>query len=300
MSAASRTCLLINPAAGRGRAARLAPTVVRAFGVHGVTDVRLTREADDERRVVGEALGDGCETIAVFGGDGTWSKVADAVLHAGAPCRLALVAGGTGNDFAKSLGAPAARFAEMARLAVEGPELAVDVGLVNGERHFLNVIGFGFDAAVVAACALSVETSVLSYARAAMGQLFGYRGTPMGVDRPGGAALDPHLIIAIANGRHYGGAFRIAPQARLDDGLLDAVVIRDASPLQRLQLFAAAIGGRHIRRPEVEVTTAARFNLAFDVPPTYQLDGELREAPASALTIECLPRALRVVTAGTA
>jgi YegS/Rv2252/BmrU family lipid kinase len=285
--------LLVNPAAGRGRAARLLPEVQAAFAHVGVRDVRLTASAGDEQRLVEEALHDGCTTIAVLGGDGTWSKVAAALAAADGSCRLALLNGGTGNDFTKSLPIPATDARAMAALAVDGPDRRVDMGRIDG-KLFLNVAGFGFDAAVLDAMAAAPWLGgEIGYAGAALRQLFGYPGVEIDADATGARRT---LLFAIANGRSFGGAFRIAPHADVGDGLLDAIAIADASPLRRLPLFAAAMRGAHLALAGVMERRARRFTLAFGAPPLYQADGELRRASSAVVDAECVPGAIRVVT----
>ena len=93
------------------------------------------------------------------------------------------------------------------------------------------------------------------------------------------------------------GAFRIAPNASVTDGLLDAISIAvGVSPLRRLALFAGAARGTHINQPEVASERAARFTLDFAQPPAFETDGEYNRASSTRVEICCVPRALRVVT----
>lgn len=214
-------------------------------------------------------------------------------MHSGTDCRLALVAAGTGNDFAKSIAVPARDYEATARLAVDGPDRRVDVGQVE-HRHFLNCVGFGFDVAVLEAAAnVRWLKGTLLYAYAALGQLLRYRG----IELAGGddAVAARRLLFVIANGRWFGGAFQIAPHASCEDGLLDAVAVADSSPLGRIQLFFNALRGSHIRLPAVEMRQARSFSLAFGSPPAYEVDGEYCQAGETALDIVCLPGALRIV-----
>jgi len=277
------------------------PQIRDAFAAYGTTAIDITTSAGDERSLARRALDAGCRTLVAVGGDGTWSNVAGAILESGADCRLALLAAGTGNDFAKTVGAPARDVTATARLAVEGPDATVDVGRIEN-RHFLNIAGFGFDIAVLEDCArITWLRGDGVYLVSALRQLFGYRGIEIDVDSPRGRRGNSrHLMLIVANAKHFGGSFHIAPQADLTDGRLDAVSILDAPPLGRLGLFVAATRGTHLSRSRVISEQAERFTLRFPAPPAYETDGEYRRAATAELEITCVPRALRVVVAAPA
>jgi diacylglycerol kinase (ATP) len=298
---ADRVCVIVNPAAGRGRGARALEGVRAAFAAVGVTDVRLTEAKEGERALATRAINEGATTLVAVGGDGTWSNVANAVLAAGAgdAVRVALVAAGTGNDFAKTVGAPASDFAATARLVAEGADTRVDVGRVE-DHFFLNITGFGFDIAVLEDIAnIPVLKGDAVYLVSALRQLVGYGGVDIDITSPikrRGAMR--HLMLIIANARNFGGAFRIAPDASLTDGALDAISIHDASALRRMKLFGAAVRGTHVAHDEVVTEQAASFIVHFATPPAYETDGEYRKARTADLEIACVPGALRIVTAG--
>jgi diacylglycerol kinase (ATP) len=294
---AHRVCVIANPAAGRGRGSRILPRVRAAFAAHGVTEVRLTTGAGQERELATRAIAEGFDTLVALGGDGTWGNVANAILSSGADVRLAMLAGGTGCDFAKTAGAPATDVGATARLAVEGPDTRVDVGRIE-DRYFLNVSGFGFDIAVLEDISrIPLLRGNAVYLVSALRQILGYRG--IDIELASAAAsrgTARHLMLIVANARHFGGTFQIAPAASLTDGLLDAVSIHDASAARRLSLFGAAVKGRHVAAPEVAVEQSSRFTLRFAAPPAYETDGEYNRARSAELEIACVPRALRVVT----
>ena len=296
MSPTDRVCVIVNPAAGRGRGARALPAVRAAFAAAGITDLRESTAREGEALIAAQAIAEGCTTLVAVGGDGTWSNVANAIVHAGADTRLALIAAGTGNDFAKSTGAPARDPIATARLVVAGAEKRVDVGRIE-ERHFLNIVGFGFDVAVLES--LTRRTWLRGealYLWSALRMLGAYRGSTIDVRSPVRARGDvEHLILVIANARNFGGAFRIAPKASLTDGQLDAVAIRDASPLRRVRLFGAVVRGTHGHLPDVDVERSPSFTVRFPSPPAYEVDGEYRRAVSSTLEITSVPRALRLV-----
>ncbi len=103
------------------------------------------------------------------------------------------------------------------------------------------------------------------------------------------------LTIVIANGQWFGGAFRIAPEATLDDGVLDVVAIGDASPFRRARLFGAAPWGRHVHAPEVRYARTRHLTLRFPARPWYQADGELYQAEGTMVAIDVRPRRLHVI-----
>ncbi len=292
-----RVTVIVNPAAGRGRGAQVLGETRAAFAQVGVRDVRLTTGPRQETLLARQALDEGATTLVAVGGDGTWSNVAHAILESGADCRLALLAAGTGNDFAKTVGAPARDVAATARLATSGPDQRVDVGRIEG-RTFLNVSGFGFDIAVLEDVGKIpwLKGSAL-YLYSALRQILRYGGISIDIASPARSRGDArHLMLIVANARCFGGSFQIAPQASLVDGKLDAIAILDAPPLGRLKLLGAAGKGTHVTMPGVVTEQAASFRLRFHEPPGYETDGEYHLASSDELEIRCMPAALRVVT----
>ena len=290
-----RVCVIVNPASRRGHGAQRLPLVRKEFAAVGVHDVRTTVAPRDEIALARQAIAEGVTTIVACGGDGTISNVANAIVASGADVRLALIAAGTGNDSYKTVGAPALDIAKTAKLAVEGGDVRVDVGQIE-DKYFLNVTGFGFDMAVLE----DIQTirwlkGPALYNYSALRQLMFYRGVGIDIATNGHRRSAHHLMLIIANARHFGGTFKIAPQASLTDGLLDAVSFHDATPLTRLSLFGAAIAGTHAKRPQVKVEQGDRFTLRFESPPPYETDGEYNVARSSTVVVKCVPGALRVV-----
>ena len=294
-----KVCVIVNPASGRGSGARALPAIRAAFAAVGVSEIRLTSIKGDEAVQARRSLDDGFDTIVACGGDGTWGNVANAIIAAGAgrQARLTLLATGTGNDFAKTVGAPARDFAATARLAVDGADIPVDVGRVEN-KHFLNVTGFGFDIAVLEDIErISWLKGDMLYLYSALRQLVSYGGIDVGITSAR-QRRDPrrHLMLIVANARNFGGSFKIAPAASVTDGMLDAISIHDAAPLARMRLFAAATKGTHVLAHGVLVEQAPSFTLKFAVPPAFETDGEYNRAKGVVVQIDCIPHALRVVT----
>jgi len=290
--------VVVNPASGKGRGARLAEPVLAAL--EKATGRRpghaLSARAGDEIGVARDAIAQGHRRLVAVGGDGTWSNVANAILRSGQEVALGLVAGGTGCDLAKSLGIPAQDPEKAAGVAAAGHTRRIDVGTVES-RHFLNVLGFGFDIAVIEDSwkVRWLRGSPL-YLYCALRQLYRFPGFAVEMTTDGEAARrQDMLMLVIANARVFGGGFQIAPAADLGDGQLDAVAFANMPVRRRLPIMVSLLRGTHAAAPEVRTGRAASFRLRFDGPPAYETDGEWNRAASSELAVGTRPAALRVL-----
>jgi diacylglycerol kinase (ATP) len=292
-----RIFVIVNPRAGKGRGARLVRPVVSALAAQGAeVEHALTTKPGEESDLAQRALALGFRTLVAVGGDGTWSHVGNAILHSGQPAALGLVAGGTGCDLAKSLGIPAQDPVAAANVVLAGHTRRIDVGRI-GTRYFLNIAGFGYDVAVLEdSWKVSWLQGAPVYIYCALRQIRNYPGFYVDVQAEGQTSGRQQLLMLIvANARFFGGAFRIAPDAQLDDGRLDAVSFANVPSLARLTLMQRLIQGTHIGATGVGLTRARNFKLCFDEPPAFETDGEWNRAPSRELQIETLPGALSVL-----
>jgi diacylglycerol kinase (ATP) len=289
--------VLFNPAAGYGRARKLIPTYERLLQRYvGDFDHGVSSHAGGEIELADKALSDGYESIVVVGGDGTWGIVADRIVRSRRKdVTLGLLPAGTGNDFGKSLGVRADVIENVIRGMADGRRRTIDVGRV-GERYFLNVVGFGFDIAVIDDSAdMPLLHGDLRYQFCALRQLFKFPGLPISISA--GPTTSPprhHLMLTISNGNYFGGSFHIAPNASLSDGKLDAVSIYDGGPLMRMAVFVRVAKGKHEAHDKVSVRQARAFELVFDAPVRYEVDGEVYTLDGSSINVEAVPDALSV------
>ena len=270
--------------------------VREAFPKSAEHRVTLTCASQNERQLAEDAIHDGFSTIVCVGGDGTCGNVANAIIRARSDTRLAVIPAGTGNDFARTLGVESASPAKIAELVRSQSSTKMDVGRID-DVYFLNSCGFGFDVAVVEGLARARWIGKnFVYVYSALREIIGYKGIDLSVRSSSAeGAKNLHLLVVIANGSRFGGGLVIAPDATVTDGMLDAVMIRDANIGRRLRMFAAASSGAHLRFGEVTVERAQSFVLAFEKPPVFEADGELYAAQTREVTVDCLPRALNVV-----
>lgn len=287
--------VVCNPVAGSGRGGRLLEPLLAALRAGGDVAHATSAGPGDETRLAREAIQAGHEAIVALGGDGTWSNVAAALLAAERPVVLGLVPGGTGSDLAKTLGIPPDVEA-CARIVREGHTRHIDVGRIE-DRHFLNIAGFGYDVAVLED---SWRVKWLSgppvYVYCAVRQLASYLGFELELE------LEPEpprqrrlLMLIVANGRVFGGSFRIAPAADPGDGLLDVMAFENVGLFRRMGLMWGLLRGTHERSAGVVASRTSRLRLRFGSPPAYEVDGEWHRAASAELEIRVLPRALKVL-----
>ena len=289
--------VIVNPAAGRGRSLRRLEVFRDRIAGDEIAGTLHTRERGDEERLAHLALEDGATVIVAVGGDGTCSGIANAILRARSKCRLAVLASGTGNDFAKTIGADNQTPEELAASISRSTGSEIDVGVVDG-RYFVNSCGFGFDASVLDATQrVRFLKGDAVYIYSALRQLLTYRGMRISGDSRFTSDAPVRLMLTVSNGPYLGGAFHIAPNASVVDGQLDVGFIDNTGVLGRLRIFAGALRGRHLGLPAVSTSRVRSMTLGFSERPMMEVDGELRRASSTTVTIECLPRALSVVVA---
>lgn len=292
-----RVAVIVNPAAGRGRGAKMLPELTRVYGELGVNDIRVTRYQGDEADITNAAIEDGATTLVVVGGDGTTGNIANTILNSGKDVRLAVQPAGTGNDFAKILGTARAGLREVAEAAVTEGDTRADVGKIE-DRFFLNCVGFGFDVAVLEKIGQNTWLRGNAvYLVTALQQLLDFKGVELSIRSSASQRTNElNMILVIANSPHFGGMFRIAPGASVTDGMLDAVAIRDLPFFRRTSILAAVAQGRHAQFEECRMERADSFEISFAAPPHYETDGELCQARSSSLTVSCMKGALRIVS----
>ncbi|MDX6671843.1 MAG: hypothetical protein QOI91_2206 [Solirubrobacteraceae bacterium] len=283
--------LIVNPNAGGGRAAEVLPAVEDALRGHGF-EVRTTttRDLDHACELAGAAVRGG-ELAVTLGGDGLVGCVAGQL--AGGDGVLGVLPGGRGNDFARVLGMPLEPVEACATLA-RAVEKTIDVGDVDG-KPFIGIASFGFDSV---ANKIANETKLIKgdlvYLYAALRALATWKPARFTLDLDGGERLEfSGYSVACANSRAYGGGMFVAPDAELDDGLLDVVMTGHHSRRRALKDLPKVFKGEHVHLPTVKVVRAASVRVDADRPFTIYADGDpIAELPA---TVSLRHRALRVL-----
>lgn len=274
----------------------------------------VTTEPGEESLLAEEALAShSFDLIVAVGGDGTWSNVADRIVSAGREdVAFGLLAAGTGNDFGRNFGLSGRPPEFTVRTLAKGRVRRVDVGRVvtRGSpvgaqaqvlgpaegRHFLNVVGFGFDVAVIEdTVGGRLLRGPLLYKVTALKNLFSFPGVDLELTSDEPTVDGEQLMLTISNAPFFGGGVPIAPAAELSDGLLDACAIGNPSLFTRIRLFQMTEKGRHVLSPIVHTRRSGQFRVSFAEPPKYEVDGEVWQAEESDVVVEVVPRALRIV-----
>lgn len=288
--------LIVNPHSGRGTATRVAGTVADTLraAVPGL-QATVTDDAEGTSRLAALAAQRGDEVLAVLGGDGTAHLAAQAV--AGTGTALAVLPSGTGNDLAAALGIPAdpvGAARHVSEALRSGQRRRIDLGRVEGAACFTTVLCTGFDAAVNArANAMRWPSGPRRYDLAVIAELAALTPRQVRVTTGDKDLELEATLVAVGNGPCYGGGLRICPDAKLDDGLLDVIVIAAVSRRRLLRVFPRLRVGGHIDEPEVTLLRADSVRLLGDPGWPVYADGE----PQGSLpvTVRCEPGALTVV-----
>lgn len=297
-TATDHIALLVNPTSGLGRGAKLGRAVqadLEASGVkvEDVSGADAAAARDNARRAVER----GVQALVVVGGDGMVHLGANVV--AGTDVPLGIVAAGTGNDIARALALPIHDAPAAANVVRRGAPRVIDAARhvaddgASGAGWFVGVLGAGFDAKVnERANAWRWPKGKMRYNLAIVRELPVFKPLPYRLELDGEPVEANAMLVAVGNGPSYGGGMQVCPDAELDDGLLDVMIVDKISIPEFLKVFPKVYSGAHKDHPAVTIRRAKRVRLQTPGIVSYA-DGE-RYAPLP-MTCEVVPGALRVL-----
>jgi len=242
-------------------------------------EINVTAKRGGAIQATRTALRKGCEVIVAAGGDGTLNEVVNGLGEDNKKTVLGLIPLGTGNDFARTLALPV-EIDEAIELLATGHTRAVDLVRVTSDqvRYFLNVSTGGFSGVVDEKLTLEMKKTwgPLAYLRgaaAALPELRAYQ-TTVSLDNDNALTLKLYDVV-IANGRYVGSGTQVAPDASIDDGLLDIVLIPECSPGELAVIAARLAFGNHLSSSSIVFRRAARVVVNSRPPMSFNVDGEL-------------------------
>ena len=292
-----RVAVILNPIAGvrnsierTRRRAEHASDLLLAAGAD--PEILITAHAGHARELAAGAVERGARLVVAWGGDGTVNEVATALAFG--PVPLGVIPAGSGNGLARHFELPANPRSAITRL-LSGTDRLIDVGELNG-RLFVNVAGIGFDAQVAARFAALHRSrrGLLRYAVIVFDELRQYRSAGYRIACDGSSPVSHQaFLISFANGRQWGNGAIIAPDAAIDDGFLDVVVVSAQTRTTILRALPRLFSGTVDRAAGVEIRRVQIAEVAGDGPLVCHVDGESIECGGQA-EVRIRPKALRV------
>ena len=293
-----KTCVILNPAAG---SAENTEALRGKFERFASCEIETTAQAGEAQRFAHRAVAEGCDLIISAGGDGTLNEVVNGIAEQNSKCRVGIVPLGTGNDFARSIGLPG-KVDESLDIIAQGDTKPIDLVRVISDqvRYFVNVSAGGFSGAVDEKLTTEIKKSwgPLAYLRgaaAALPQLRAYKTTIV-FDDAETIAMNLYNVI-IANGRYVAGGIPVAPEAIINDGVVDVFLIPE-KPVAELAVLAGQILlGKHVGNEAIVYRRAAKVAVNSKPGMWFNVDGELvGNEPA---LFEVMPGAIQFIVGKT-
>ena len=266
--------VIVNPAAGHGAGRRYLDTLRGLGHEFGLTlTFKLTEFAGHATRLARDAVKEGVERLVVVGGDGTVGEAVNGLANSS--LAMGIVAVGTGNDLARSLGLPIHQPARALQIAGTGTRMKMDLGLV-GERYFASVLGVGFPAAVaVEANRIRKIRGSAVFLVAMYKALFRMKAFPMKVRMDDGCIESRLTSVVIQNTPYTGGGLLIAPEASLDDGRLDVIAVDDIGRMRLMLNLPKLYLGHHVTHRNFTLTQSERVQIDTEEKLPAMCDGDL-------------------------
>jgi YegS/Rv2252/BmrU family lipid kinase len=289
--------VIVNPISGTGgrpgNGAQRVALARQALENHGLpASVFVTERGRHACEIARMAVTQRASLVIAWGGDGTVNEVASELAFHDVP--LGVIPSGSGNGLARELGIPMDPDAAF-RVALAGRDVVIDAGELDG-RLFFNIAGIGLDARVAHEFAANglVKRGFGRYLQIAARELLSFTADEHTISADGATvARTRALLVAIANGRQYGNGALIAPSARLDDGLLDLVIVADRPVVETLLEVPMLFAGKVARLRGITMRCVTEVEVTSGRPVIYHIDGEPFVGGAS-VKARIRPRALRV------
>jgi YegS/Rv2252/BmrU family lipid kinase len=300
---AARRLIIVNPISASGRTARTWPAVQDALAAAGGEfDVAFTERHRHAIELAQQAAASGYSDIVAVGGDGTVQQVVTGIVRAGkaAEVTLAVIPGGTGSDLTRMLGWRRG-LADTVQRVLAGPPAWIDLGRLTSTTatgpetaYFANVLGLGFAGAVIERVERSSKAlgGTIPYLTSLVTTLFTYRNLSVRVVLDGQVLEQVANAVVVANGRYFGGGMFVAPDASLEDGLFDVIIVGDMGKLELLANTPRLYKGTHLSHPKVSHYRAREVIVEAQGRFVAQADGELWGIAPVAVSI--VPQALHL------
>jgi diacylglycerol kinase (ATP) len=305
MSMPRKVKIILNPMADMGNAWRVARDLRSITEQHGGVDWSGTVYPGHAIELAKQAGEQGYDMVVAMGGDGTVHEVINGIMQIPEDKRpvLGVVPVGSGNDFAHGINV-SRKPTEALTCALDGKASPVDLGLMTDEHqrkeYFDNTLGIGFGAVVtIRSHRLPLLRGFLMYLTSVIQTIIlDHNPMTMQIEMDDQKWEQSVIYLVLCNGPREGGGFLIAPEAKIDDGILHYAMITNVSRPMMLRIVPEVMKGTHGRFKQVRMGTCKKFTLSADRPLYIHADGEIYTGPGTDLrkvSLEILPNALQVV-----
>lgn len=284
-----------NRQAGKGRGAKVLQHAVQALQQNGVVCEVLLSEYDGHLlQTLPLRLAEKWDTIVALGGDGTLFQVINCCLHTpNFATPLALIPAGTGNSFSKELTGDKTQPAW--QKIISDQPTAIDVihcrphapaaGYPHG-YYFITALGLGFVSEVTVNALRFKRLGVLAYAVSVLASLLHLKTTRMQMVLDGKTIVRENVFVIVCNSRYAGGNMKIAPGARLDDGLMEVIVLNKVNRRTVIRAFPSVFSGTHVHHPNIEIFCGKEMRLEAEPVQILTPDGEVAGQTPATLTVQ--------------
>jgi len=296
---------IVNPICAKGRALSEWPKYQRMLNTYGVKfDYDITQNPKDAISLTQASLEEGFERIVAVGGDGTINEVINGFFRDGKPinpkAELGIIPIGSGNDFIKAINIPPTSERAI-KFMLQGASYDIDLATIEyrgalgkEQRLFNNIAGAGFDGEVTErANKMGKIFGPLTYFISIFLSFLSYKNKEAEVIADGKTIIGKFNSVVVANGQYFGGGMKIAPHAKLNDGLFDIVLIEDIKMLESVTYAPKLFKGTHLSHPKIKHFNAEEITLRTKERMVLQADGEI--FGTADFTARIMPSAIKVI-----
>lgn len=267
---------VVNPVAGGGRTKNLINDIKKIMDRSNIEyNIIWTKRPKDGIRLSREGVEKGYTNIVAVGGDGTVNEVAIGILESGKGT-LGIIPSGTGNDLARSLNIPI-KVDKAIELIIKGNKKYIDIGMVNN-KLFLNIASIGFDAEVVRNTQKIKEKikSSIAYTISIIYTFVNFKNRRIRLEIDDNLIQKNIFLVAIGNGKYYGGGIPILPMASMEDGYFYICIMKNVSKLRFLYSFPIILRGKHEKlKDNIEFLKAKKVKVITEDKTYLNVDGEI-------------------------
>ena len=292
------TGFIVNPAAGRGRSVKIiggAEKILKEENIDYM--VKYSEYEGHAAELVKELVNNGCDSVIAVGGDGTVLECAQGIYFLDEEYRekicLGILPCGSGNDFARTINIPK-NMDEALKIILKREHSRCDMFEVDGIAG-LNIACMGIDSEIAyLAGRIKRIFGKFSYLAAVIKTIFTYKSIKANINIDGEKIEGEFTILAVCNGKYYGGGFMIAPTADIADALITFVYIDKLPWYKMLVLFPKVLSGGHVGIKEVHIKNCRNVEIQYDGENVFNIDGNIVDA-GRVINMKIAPSSINII-----